>query len=53
MIGPLYELTRQRCPKDEIAAWVGEYRRDHMGIEDDREADARLAERLLAAFPDR
>jgi hypothetical protein len=52
MIWPLYELIRQRCSNDEIAAWVGDHRRDHFGLEDDREADTKLAERLLAAFPD-
>ena len=31
MIWPLYELIRQRSPNDEIAAWVGDYRRDHFG----------------------
>ena len=53
MIWPLYKLIGQRCSHDEIAEWVGEYRRDHFGLEDDREADARLADRLLAAFGDR
>ena len=52
MIWPHYKLIRQRCSDDEIAEWVGEYRRDHFGLEDDRVADTRLAERLLAAFTD-
>jgi hypothetical protein len=51
MIGPLYGLIRQRRPNDEIAAWVGHYRRDQMELEDDHEADTQLGERLLAAFP--
>jgi hypothetical protein len=52
MIWPLYKLIRQRSSIHEIAAWVGDHRRDHFGLEDDREADTKLAERLLAAFTD-
>ena len=52
MIWPLYELIRQRSSSDEIAACVGDYRRDVFEIEGDREADTKLAERLLAAFTD-
>jgi hypothetical protein len=52
MIGPLYKLIRQRSSKVHIADWVGDFRRDHFGLEDDREADTRLAQRLLAAFVD-
>jgi hypothetical protein len=43
----------QWSSNEEIAEWVGDHRRDHFGLEDDREADARLADRLLAAFGDR
>jgi len=46
MIWPLYKLIRQRCSTHEIAAWVGDHRRDHFGLEDDRQADTKLAERL-------
>jgi hypothetical protein len=53
MIWPLYKLIRQRSSNEEIAEWVGDLRRDHFGLEDDREADAGLVERLLAAFTDR
>ena len=53
MIWPLYKLIRQRSSNEEIAAWVGDQRRGHFGIEGDREADTKLAERLLAAFADR
>lgn len=52
MIWPLYKLIRQRSSDEEIAGWVGDQRRGHFGLEDDREADTRLAERLLAAFTD-
>jgi hypothetical protein len=53
MIWPPYKLIRQRSSNEEIAEWVGDRRRDHFGLEDDREADARLAARLLAPFTDR
>ena len=52
MIWPLYKLIRRHSSNHEITAWVGEQRRDHFGLEDDREADTKLAERLLAAFTD-
>jgi hypothetical protein len=52
MIWPLYKLIRQRSSNREIIAWVGDQRRGHFGIADDREADTKLAERLLAAFAD-
>jgi len=39
-------------PEHEIAAWVGDQRHDHFGVEDDGGADRKLAECLLAAFPD-
>ena len=52
MIWALYKLIRQRSSNDEIAAWVGDYRRDVFEIEGDREADTKLAERLVAAFTD-
>jgi len=48
MIWPLYKLIRRRSSNDEIAAWVGDYRRDVFEIEGDRQADTKLAERLLA-----
>ena len=51
MIWPLDKLIRQRS-SNEIAAWVGDYRRDVFEIQGDREADTKLAERLLAAFTD-
>lgn len=53
MIWPLYKLIRQRSSNEEVAEWVGDQRRDHFGLDDDREADARLAEHILAAFTDR
>jgi hypothetical protein len=49
---PLYKLIRQRSPNDETAAWVGDDRRDHFGLEGAGESDMKLAERLLAAFTD-
>jgi hypothetical protein len=52
MIWQLYELIRQRSSSDEIAAWVRDYRRDVFAIEGDREADTKLAGRLLATFTD-
>ena len=52
MIWPLYKLIRQRSSNEEIAEWVGDRRRVHFGLEDDREADARISERLLTAFAD-
>jgi hypothetical protein len=52
MIWPLYKLICQRSSTHEIAAWVGDHRRDHFGLQEDREADTKLAERLLAAFTD-
>ena len=53
MIWPLYDLIRRRSSSYEIAAWVGDTRRNHFGLEDDPEADRTLAERLLAEFSDR
>ena len=52
MIWPLYKLLRQHSSNDEIATWVAECGRDVFEIERDREADTKLAERLLAAFTD-
>jgi hypothetical protein len=52
VVWPLYKLIRQRRSNHEITAWVGDQRRDHFGLEDDRAADTKLAERLLAAFTD-
>jgi hypothetical protein len=52
MIWPLYKLIRQRSSNDEIAAWAGDYRRDHFGLEGEGESDMKLAERLVAASTD-
>jgi hypothetical protein len=52
MIWPLYKLIRQRSSYEEIAEWVGDCRCGRFGLGDDREADARLADRLLVAFTD-
>jgi hypothetical protein len=52
MIWPLYRLIREHSSNQEITAWVGDQRRDHFGLEDDRRADTKLAQRLLAALTD-
>jgi hypothetical protein len=52
LIWPLYKLIRQRSSNREIAALVADYRRDHFGLEEDGEADTKLAERLVAALTD-
>lgn len=51
MIWPLYDLIRQRCSSYELAVRVGDYRCHHFGLEDDREADTALADRLPRSSP--
>lgn len=52
MIGPLYGLVFKGSDKDQIAAWLADYRADHFGLPADAESDARLARRLVGAFPE-